>query len=59
MIAKNDLPAFKLIMIDAASSAEFTVYGRVSWDSENNFVFVRLFGRQAVIDFPGKAAVSW
>jgi hypothetical protein len=59
MIAKRDLPAFKSITTDAASSAELTVYGRASWDSGTNFTFVRLIGRNAVVDPSGNAIVSW
>ncbi len=59
MIAKKDLPAFKSITTDAASSAEITVYGRVSWDSESNFSFVRLIGRNAIVDPSGNALISW
>ena len=50
MIAKKDLPAFKSIT---------TVYGRVSWDSESNFTFVRLIGRNTVVDPSGNAVISW
>lgn len=59
MIAKKDLPAFKSIPTDATSSAEITGYGRVLWDSENNFMFVQLLGRNAVPDASGNAVVSW
>src|SRR5438128_11820736 len=59
MIAKKDLSAFKSITTDAASSAEITVYGRVLWDSENNFTFVQLLGRNVVVDPSGTATVSW
>jgi hypothetical protein len=59
MIARKDLPAFKSITTDAASSAEITVYGRVLWDSENNFTFVQLIGRNATADGSGNAIVSW
>ena len=59
MIAKKDLSAFKSITTDAASSVEITVYGRVLWDSENNFTFVQLLGRNVVVNPPGTATVSW
>jgi len=59
MIAKKDLSAFKSITTDAASSAEITVYGRVLWDSENNFTFVQLLGRNVVVDPSATATVSW
>jgi hypothetical protein len=59
MIARKDLPAFKSITTDAASSAEITVYGRVLWDSENNFTFVQLIGRNATADGSGNTIVSW
>jgi hypothetical protein len=59
MVAKKDLPAFKSITTDAASSAEITVYGRVLWDPENNFTFVQLIGRNAAVDDSGNAIVSW
>ena len=52
-------PVVKFITTDAASSVEITVYGRVLWDSENNFTFVQLLGRNVVVDPPGTATVSW
>ena len=59
MISKNDLPAFKSITTNAASSDEITAYGRVRWDSENNFIFVQLFGRTAALDPSGNAVLTW
>lgn len=59
MVSKKDLAGFKSITTDAASSAEVTAYGRVLWDSENNFFFIQLFGRNAAVDSSGHAIVSW
>jgi hypothetical protein len=59
MIAKKDLPAFKSITTNAASLDEITVYGRVLWDSESNFIFVQLLGRNTAVDPSGNAVVSW
>jgi hypothetical protein len=59
MTAKKDLPAFKSITTNAASSDEITVYGRVLWDPESNFIFVQLLGRNAVVDPSGNATLSW
>jgi hypothetical protein len=59
MVSKKDLPAFKSITTDSTSSAEITIYGRVLWDSESNFAFVQLLGRNAVVDSSGNANVSW
>ena len=59
MIAKSDLPAFKSITTNAASSDEITAYGRVRWDSENNFIFVQLLGRNATPDPSGNAVLTW
>jgi hypothetical protein len=59
MVSKKDLPAFKLITTDSTSSAEITIYGRVLWDSESNFAFVQLIGRNAVMDSSGNVNVGW
>jgi hypothetical protein len=59
MIAKKDLSAFKSVTTDASSSTEMTAYGRVLWDSESNFMFVQLLGRNATVDSSGNAVLSW
>ena len=59
MIAKKDLATFKSITTDSTSSTEMTAYGRVLWDSENNFAFVQLLGRNATVDPSGDALVNW
>jgi hypothetical protein len=59
MVSKKDLDAFKSITTDSTSGAEVTVYGRVLRDAAANFVFVRLLGRNSVVDPSGNANVSW
>jgi hypothetical protein len=59
MVSKKDSPAFKSIPTDSTSSAEITIYGRVLWDSESNFAFVQLIGRNAVMDSSGNVNVGW
>jgi hypothetical protein len=59
MVSKKDLDAFKSITTDSTSGAEVTVYGRVLRDADANFVFVRLLGRNSVVDPSGNAVVSW
>ena len=59
MVAKKDLPAFKSIPTDAQSAQVSTVYGQVLHDSEANFLFVRLMGRNATPDQSGNATLSW
>jgi hypothetical protein len=58
MVAKPDLSAFKSIPTDS-SGAEITLYGRVEYDVGSRFYFVRLVGRNAVVDSSGKATVTW
>ncbi|MDQ2824472.1 MAG: hypothetical protein M3R29_03395 [Verrucomicrobiota bacterium] len=59
MVAKKDLPAFKAIPTDAQSAQVITIYGQVLRDSEANFPFVRLMGRNATPDQSGNAILSW
>jgi hypothetical protein len=59
MVAKNDLKAFKSIPTDSTSTEEITVYGKVSRDLESKFFFVRLLGRNTIVDPAGSAVVSW
>jgi hypothetical protein len=59
MVAKNDLAAFKSITTNSASTAEITAYGRVLHEPDNNFIFVRLLGRNAIVDPSGNATVAW
>jgi hypothetical protein len=58
MVAKPDLAAFKSIPTDS-SGAEITLYGRVERDTQANFTFLRLVGRNASTDSAGNATVSW
>ena len=58
MVAKPDLVAFKSIPTDS-SGAEITLYGRVERDTQANFTFLRLVGRNASTDSAGNATVSW
>jgi hypothetical protein len=59
MVSTNDLPAFKSITTNSTSGAEMTIYGRILHEPENNFVFLRLIGRNAVVGPSGNAVVSW
>jgi hypothetical protein len=59
MIAKKDLPAFKALPTDFKAPAEIVVYGEVQRDTEANFLFVRLLGRNATLDSSGNATVDW
>jgi hypothetical protein len=59
MVAKRDLEAFKSITTDGGSNEEMTVYGRVLRDSDANFFFVELLGRNLVTDGSGNATISW
>src|SRR5947209_18206925 len=58
MVAKPDLAAFKSIPTDS-SGTEITLYGRVERDVQANFTFVRLVGRNAIVDGAGNATVTW
>ncbi len=58
MISKPDLAAFKSLPTDS-SGAEITLYGRIEYDVQSNFRFVRLVGRNATVDAAGNAVVSW
>jgi hypothetical protein len=59
MVAKKDLPAFKSLPTDAQSAQVITAYGQVLRDSDANFLFVRLIGRNASPDQSGNATISW
>jgi hypothetical protein len=59
MVSKKDSPAFKSITTDSTSSTEITIYGRVLLDSESNFAFVQVLGRNAAVDPSGNVNVSW
>lgn len=58
MVAKPDLNAFKSIPT-SSSGAEMTIYGRVEYDVERNWRFLRLVGRNATVDAAGNATMSW
>ena len=58
MVAKKDLNAFKSLPTDS-SAGEMTLYGRVEHDLQANFDFIRLVGRNAVVDGAGNATVTW
>jgi hypothetical protein len=58
-VAKKDLPAFKSIPTDFKSVQEIVVYGQVSRDSEANFLYIRLLGRNVTLDPAGNATVDW
>jgi hypothetical protein len=59
MIEKKDLPSFKSLPTDFKSPAEIVVYGQVGRDTEANFLFVRLLGRNVTLDSAGNATVDW
>lgn len=58
MVAKKDLKPFKALSTDS-SAGEMTLYGRVEHDLRANFSFLRLIGRNAVVDGAGNATVTW
>ena len=58
MVAKPDLKAFKSIPTDS-SGTEITLYGRVEYDVAAKFKFLRLVGRNAMVDAAGNATVTW
>lgn len=59
MVAKQDLKAFKSFPTSTDPAGEITVYGKVLRDSEAGYVFVRLLGRNTVVDSAGNVTVSW
>jgi hypothetical protein len=59
MIEKKDLASFKSLPTDFKSPAEIVVYGQVERDTEANFLFVRLLGRNMTLDSSGNATVDW
>jgi hypothetical protein len=58
-VAKKDLSAFKSIPSDFRSAQEIVVYGQVARDSEANFLYIRLLGRNVTLDPAGNATVDW
>ena len=58
-VEKKDLPAYKLIPTDFRSAQEIVVYGQVSRDTEANFLYIRLLGRNVTLDPAGNATVGW
>jgi hypothetical protein len=58
MIAKKDLPAFKLITTEPGGP-DMVLYGKVERDIEANFFFVRLLGKTANSDDKGNATIVW
>lgn len=59
MVAKKDLASFKSITTNAQSAGVMTVYGEVLRDSESKIFFIRLLGRNALVDPNGNATVTW
>jgi len=59
MVSEKDLNAFKSIPTDSTSVAETTVYGRVLHDADANFLFIRLVGRNTIVDPSGTTTVTW
>ena len=58
MVAKHDLAAFKSLPTDS-SGAEIVLYGRIEYDVAARYYFVRLVGRNALVDDAGNATVTW
>ena len=58
MVSKPDLAAFKSIPTDS-SGTEITLYGRVEYDAQSKFRFLRLVGRNVATDSAGNATVTW
>jgi hypothetical protein len=58
MVAKKDLKAFKSIPIES-TAPETILYGRVEYDVRANFYFIRLVGRNVIVDAAGNATVTW
>jgi len=58
MVSKPDLGAFKSLPTDS-SGGEITIYGRVEYDVQSKFRFLRLVGRNATTDSAGNATVTW
>lgn len=60
MVANKDVDAFKTITTDDQSPDVLTMYGEVLRDSERqNFIFVRLIGRNAKVNSDGGATITW
>lgn len=59
MVAKQDLPAFQSMTSDSTSPAQQIVYGRVQYDADYHYYFLRLFGRKATVDSAGEATITW
>lgn len=58
MVSQRDVAAF-ISLPPNGGSGDITLYGKVLRDSEAHFVFVRLLGRNVVVDQTGKANVTW
>jgi hypothetical protein len=59
MVAKKDLPSFRALPTNFRSADEIVVYGEVGRDTQANFLFIRLLGRQVTLDGAGNATVDW
>lgn len=59
MVSKSDLKAFKSFPTDSGSTGDITVYGKILRDSEAKFVFIRLIGRNTIVDPGGNVTVTW
>ena len=59
MVAKKDVPAFKTITSDFNSMTDFTVYGRIEKDPDNNLTHLRVLGSKVTTDDAGNATVEW
>jgi ligand-binding sensor domain-containing protein len=59
MVAKEDLAAFQSIPTDSTSATRQIVYGRVQYDTDYHYFFLRLFGRKATVDSAGGATITW
>jgi hypothetical protein len=59
MVARKDLPAFKSLPTNFQSPGEIVVYGQVQRETEANYLFIRLLGRNVKLDSAGNATIDW
>ena len=58
-VAKKDLPSYKALPSDFRSAQEIVVYGQIQRDTDADFLFIRLLGRNVTLDPAGNATVDW
>jgi hypothetical protein len=59
MIANADLKAFNAFTTDYRATADTKIYGRVLYDFEINYTFVRVIGINTFVDGEGYTNVMW